>query len=130
MFLENEKRKKKSDPKSLLFTHYPLQPQCSQNWLIITCFSYSEFFHYLELLGKWNPMKFFFLIHTSRPLWIVTGQSNNAKNNCGEDTCLSLLIFTRNKKEVISKGQIISRAIFVFLTSSKKRTKKIWLVIS
>ena len=50
MFLENEKRKKKSDPKSLLFTHYPLQPQCSQNWLIITCFSDPEIFHYLEPL--------------------------------------------------------------------------------
>ena len=28
------------------------------------------------------------------------------------------------------KGQIISKAISIFLTSSKKRTKKIWLVIS
>mgnify|MGYP006952531688 CR=1 FL=1 len=30
----------------------------------------------------------------------------------------------------IAKGQIISKAIFVFLTSPKKRTKTIWLVIS
>ena len=30
----------------------------------------------------------------------------------------------------LTKGQIISKAIFVFLTSSKKRTKMIWLVIS
>ena len=29
-----------------------------------------------------------------------------------------------------TKGQIISKAIFVFLTSSKKRMKMIWLVIS
>ena len=30
----------------------------------------------------------------------------------------------------LSKGQIISKAIFIFLISPKKRTKEIWLVIS
>ena len=33
-------------------------------------------------------------------------------------------------KREINKGQIISKAIFVFLTSPKKRTKTIWLHIS
>ena len=38
--------------------------------------------------------------------------------------------FPQNIPESVTKGQIISKAIFVFLTSPKKRTKTIWLHIS
>ena len=36
-------------------------------------------------------------------------------------------VVTQNAIGAVTKGQLISKAIFVFLTSSKKRTKKIVL---
>ena len=91
MSLESEKRKKNQTQNLFFSPTGSLQPQC-EYWIIITCFSNSE------ILEMKHNKHFFFLIHTSRPLCIATGQSNSAKNNCVEDTCLSLLIFTRNKK--------------------------------
>ena len=55
---------------------------------------------------------------------------------CPKNNDTLLLFFGGNwelpllRQKGIVKGQLISKAIFVFLTSSKKRTKKILLVIS